>query len=157
MSTRHVSVVLLFVTLVVSVLAVGDIPLLFARGTENGDLCWPGEYIENPPDITQFPPKNTNPTSYTETTVERKEHTDGACETDATCIPLYVTCATKSSLELFGTVDGLNRVIQKTYKQEFVRDSLGGYNPRPQYLDVATSGIWGWYYMCTDNFRDGWE
>jgi len=155
MSIRRISIVLVPVILAaLSVLAVQTRPLLFARGTENGDLCWPGEWVTNPSDIKQNPPKDTDPPSYVETRFEKKEHTNGACEIDATCIPPDVTCSTARSDVILGSVAG-TRVYEQTYKQNFVRNSLGKYDGQGEIF--WDGDAYGYYTMCTDSFRDGWE
>ena|GEM_PF-3684129 len=151
MLTRRFAVVLSFAVLL-AVSAAISCSLLFADVF--GNLCWPGDWVKNPPVVTQNPPKNTNPPSFIETTFEKTEHTDGACEINATCIPPCVTCETERSYVILGIVDGF-RVIEQTFKQEFVRNAVGEYNPRDRYF--YSGALYGWYIMCTDSLRDGWE
>ena len=108
MLTRRFTILFSVVLVAVSIFAVQLV--LFAK--EFGELCCPGEWVVHPPVITQDPPRNTNPPSYEEITFEKKEHTNAACEIDATCIPIDVTCNTARSYEVLGQANGF-RVMER--------------------------------------------
>ena len=146
MFTRCFSVALCSVVLVaVFVFTVPSLslPLLFARGTESGDLCWQGQFVDSSPSPTTSPDKATNPPSYVETRKKRLEFTDGMCELDATCIPIDWTCT------LFLSSPPNFRVYEWTETQEFVRRPDGGYNPRPaNTTPIAMDGL---FYNCVQS------